>query len=297
MHVRLLVCLLFAAAASSVYAGDARTAFYNQKVSTRTVALNQPVRIELTTVPRQVEGISIEASVTDAITLSAATHWRLVGKPTAIVDEKTRTVRVALSLLPRAVGEFALPAVPISWLTGDQIAEFGQVKVESRLVIGDDTRPLPAELDSVSGFAWGSRLDAVRDRLPPGSITGDAERSVAKPQAGLELIFRRGELVEAAIDAGDLTLETARASFLDRWGPPQLEDAASITWVLGWTRINAVPGAEGKGMRVQFAREDLVARITRSKVADRVFGLLEGPKSDKPVVVEPAPEPAKPAPK
>ena len=285
MHVRLLVCLLLAAAAC---AGDARTAFYNQKVSTRTVALNQPVRIELTTVPRQVEGISIEASVTDAITLSAATHWRLVGKPTAIVDEKTRTVRVALSLLPRQVGEFALPSVPISWLSGDQIAEFGLVKVESRLVIGDDTRPLPAELESVSGFAWGCRLETVRDRLPPGSVSGDAERSLARPQAGLELVFRRGELVEAAIDAGDLTLETARASFLDRWGPPQIEDAASITWVLGWTRINAVPGAEGKGMRVQFAREDLVARITRSKVADRIFGLLEGPKPAKPAEAEPA---------
>lgn len=296
MHVRLLACLFLVAAA---YAGDSRTAFYNQKVSSRTLALNQPVRIELTTVPRQVEGVSIEASVTDAITLSSATHWRLVGKPTATVDEKTRTVRVALSLLPRTVGEFALPTVPISWLSGDQVAEFGQVKVEARLVIGDDSRPLPAELESVSGFTWGCRLDAIRDRLPPGSISGDAERSLAKPVAGLELVFRRGELVEASIDAGDLSLETARASFLDRWGPPQIEDMNAITWVLGWTRINAVPGADGKGMRVQFAREDLVARITRSKVTDRVFVLLEGPKADKPTLAVPMPvsEPAKPAPK
>lgn len=290
MHARLLVCLLLVA--SAAWAGESRTAFFNQKVSLRTVALNQPVRIELTTGPRQVEGVNIEASITDAITLSAAKCWRLVGKPTATIDEKTHTVRVVLSLQPRAVGDCALPSLPISWLSGDQSAEFGVVKVEPRLVIADDNRPLPAELEGVNGFAWGCRLDAVRDRLPPGSITGDAERSVAKPQPGLELVFRRGEMVEAAIDASDLTLETARASLLDRWGPPQLEDATAITWVLGWTRISATPAAEGKGMRIQFAREDLIARITRSRVADRVFGLLEGGKPDKPPVA--VPEPAKP---
>ena len=43
----LLLCLSFAA----LTAGEAvRPAFFNQKVSARTVALNQPVRLELTTV-------------------------------------------------------------------------------------------------------------------------------------------------------------------------------------------------------------------------------------------------------
>lgn len=275
------ILLLTALVLAGAHAGDAaaaRSAFFNQKVSSRTVSLNQPVRLELTTVPRQIESVNIEAAVSDAVTLGGGQTWRLVGRPVAQVDEKTRTVRVLIVLLPRQVGEAGLPAVPVSWLNGDQVAEFGAVKVEPTLQIGSEIHPLPAELTGVGGFAWGTRLDEAKERL--GAIAGDAERSLAKPRPGLELVFRRGELVEAAIEAGDLTLEGARASFLARWGSPQIEEAGAITWILGWTRITAAPAADGKGMRLALAREDLLARMTRARITDSVFGLLEGAKSE-----------------
>lgn len=274
MPVRLLLVLL---ALSALSAGEApKSTFFNQKVSARTVALNQPVRLELTTIPRQVESVNIEAAVADAVTLGGGQAWRLVGKPATQVDDKTRTVRVTLVLLPRQVGDVTpLPLIPISWLNGDQSAEFGSVKVEPALVVGSESHPLPAELTGVAGYAWGAKLDDVKATI--GAVANDGERAVAKPKPGLELIFRRGELVEAAIEAGELTLDGARASFLARWGSPQIEDAGSITWILGWTRITAAPTADGKGMRLSLAREDLMARMTRARITDSVFGLLESP--------------------
>jgi hypothetical protein len=266
--------LLLALAIALLPAGEAaRSAFFNQKVSARTVALNQPVRVELTTVPKQVEGVNIEAAIADAVTLGGGQLWRLIGKPTSQTDDKTRTVRVSIVLLPRQVGDAPLPVIPVSWLAGEQVAEFGSVKVEAQLVIGSETKPLPAELTTVSGFAWGAKLDELKDTV--GATTGDAERSTAKPKPGLELGFRRGELVEAAIEASDLTLEAARASFLARWGSPQIEEAGAITWVIGWTRITAAPAADGKGVRLALTREDLLARAVSAKITDKVFGLLE----------------------
>jgi hypothetical protein len=280
MHRLILLCLIAAAAS----AGDApRSAFFNQKVSARTVALNQPVRLELTTTPRQVESVSIEAAISDAVTLGGGKSWRLVGKPSAQVDEKTRTVRVSIVLLPRRVGEAPLPVIPVSWLNGEQFAEFGAVKVEPTLVVGSESRPLPAELTAVGGFAWGGRLDELKPQL--GTLTSDGERILAKPRPGLELIFRRGELVEAAIDAGELTVETARASFLARWGSPQIEEAGTLTWVLGWTRIIASPSTDGKGVLLALAREDLLAGAVQARIADKIYGLLEAP----PAIVPTAP--------
>ena len=276
MHARLLPILLLLVIVATVDAGEAvRSAFFNQKVSARTVALNQPVRLELTTVPRQVEGVSIEAAIADAVTLGGGQAWRLVGKPSSQIDEKTKTIRVSIVLLPRAVGETVLPVIPISWLSGEQIAEFGSVRVEPQLVIGSDTKPLPAELTSVSGFAWGAKLDELKEQV--GATTSDGERQVAKPRPGLELIFRRGELVEAMIDAGDLTVEGARSSFLARWGSPQIEEAGALTWVIGWTRISVAPSADNKGVRLALAREDLLARAVQARITDKVFGLLEAP--------------------
>lgn len=286
MTVRALLCLI---AVAALAAGEARSAFFNQKVSAREVALNQPVRIELTTIPRQIEGVDIPAAVGDAITLTADASWRLVGKAAMQTDEKTKTIRISATLLPRRTGDLVIPTIPISWLNGEQIAEFGSVKVLPQLVVAGGVRPLPAELDAVGGYAWGGKLAELRDRMPP--TTGDAERSVAKPQPGLELVFRKGELVEAAIDVADLNLDAARASFLDRWGQPQIEENGSITWILGWTRIAATPATDGKGVHLALAREDMVARITRSRIADKVFGLLEGPQVAKPAVPSPAPTP------
>ncbi len=107
---RALLCI-FALAALS--AGEARSAFYNQKVSAREVALNQPVRIELTTIPRQIEGVDVVASVGDAIALATSGQWRLVGKATLATDEKTRTIRVSATLLARSTGDTLALSPPL----------------------------------------------------------------------------------------------------------------------------------------------------------------------------------------
>lgn len=276
MTVRILLACLAAAALCAGEAARPAPAFFNQKVSARTLALNQLVRLELTTGPRQIEGVNIEAAIADAVTLGSGQAWRLIGRPAVQIDEKTRTVRVTVVLLPRQVGDPALPQIPVSWLGGDQMAEFGAVKVEPRLLIGGEARPLPAELTGVSGFAWGAKLAEVKAEV--GATTTDGDRTVAKPRPGLELGFRHGELTEARIDASDLTLEAARASFLSRWGSPQIEEAGALTWVLGWTRITAAPGPEGKGVRLALVREDLLSRSVQARVSDTVFGLLEAPK-------------------
>ncbi len=48
--------------------------------------------------------------------------------------------------------------------------------------------------------------------------------------------------------------------------------------MLGWTRINVVPRADGKGVRLTLVREDLQARAVQARITDKVFGLLEAPK-------------------
>ncbi|MEK7415217.1 MAG: hypothetical protein AAB263_18075 [Planctomycetota bacterium] len=270
---RPLVLILLAL--SAMIAGEARTAFFNQQVSSRTISLNQPIRLEMTTRPKVVEGVNIEAAISDAITLGYTAHWRLVGKPSAVIDERSKTLCVSVVLLPRVTGDITLPVLPVSWLNGDQLASFGQVKVESQLLIGNETRPLPAEMEGVGGFPWGCTLADVKDRLPTAIVTVDGERTLVKAQPELDLSFRRGQLVEATLASSDMTIETARASFLARWGSPQIEEAYGMTWIIGWTRINAVSVGDGKGIKLVLAREDLVAAATKAKVSEKVFSILD----------------------
>lgn len=271
----LLACLLLVAY-GLLAAGEApRPAFFNQRVSSRTIALNQPVRLEFTTIPRQIESVNIEASVADAITVGQARRWRLVGRPGVQIDDKTRTVRVSLALQPRQAGQQELPTIPVSWLTGEQVVEFGAVTVEPHIVVGGEPRPLPGELNGVAGYAWGSRLSDLAAELGP--TTAEGERVLARPQPGLALVFRRGELSEAQIDTREVTLEAARASFLARWGNPLADDAHGLVWVIGWTRIAATPLPNQGGVRVTVLREDLLDREVQARLGEQVFRWLDSP--------------------
>ncbi|MCX8040810.1 MAG: hypothetical protein RMM29_01245 [Planctomycetota bacterium] len=274
---RLLLCLLFVVCA--LPGGEApRSAFFNQRVSARSLALNQPVRLEFTTGPRQIESVNIEAAVADAILVGYARQWRLVGRPAVQIDEKTRTVRVSLVLQPRTTGQANLPAIPVSWLTGDQIAEFGQVTVESQVLIGGELRPIPGEVQGVGGFAWGAALAELAPQL--GQTTVEGDRTLARPKPGLTLIFYRGKLAEAQIDTPDVALEAARPSFLARWGSPLSEDANGLLWVIGWTRIAA--SKLERGVRVSLVREDLFDRAVQERIADQVFRYFEAPAPAQP---------------
>jgi hypothetical protein len=269
----LLVCGL-PSAVTAAEGEDKPTTFVNHQVSARRIGVNQPVRLEFTTMPRQVDGVDVAAAVTNGVALAAGNSWRLLGKPVVKESEKTRTISVSLTLLPRVTGDLELPRLPLSWLTGEPRPQFGLVTVAQHIAIGGETRPLPGEFDGVGGFLWGDRLDDVKTKTGA-QATVQGERTLVKVSSGLTLIFRQGELCEAAVVATGLTLDDARASFLERWGLPLAEDTDGLSWILGWTRITAAAGPEGT--LVAITREDLAARQAAAQVKGRVFQLLDGP--------------------
>ncbi len=257
-----------------------RASLANSRVSNRNLALNQPVRVDFTTLPRQIEGVDIASAVTNALAVgSAGDQWRLIGPVKVTEHEKTRTLLIAFALAPRRTGEFSLPAIPVTWLANEQVVEMGLVTVADRIAVGTEQRPLPKEIDGVAGFAWGIPLEEAAPRLGKTERVGDAV--VAHPAQGLSLKFRGGMLCEATLDVASLTLDRARDSFLERWGAPQLDDTdatgetRSLTWILGWTSIVAQPATTG--ITLTLVREDLQERLARRQVAGSVFDVLEGP--------------------
>jgi hypothetical protein len=281
----LLLTALFAGAgfgATADVTTSAHIITVNARVSNRQIALNQPVRVEFTTMPRQVENIDIATSVANGLLVNST--WRLLGRPTVTEHDKTKTVTVAVLLLPRMAGQLVLPQIPITWLQGDQAAEFGQVTVASGVVVGGETKDLPKETTGVAGYAWGSRLvDLKTTRIADNLIEILPDRAIARPQPGLELVFRGGELSEAVIAAPGLTIDQARESFFSRWGLPQIEEPGSVTWILGWTRITAsAPGGNVAGVKLTVTREDIQSRLNKTQVKDSVFNVLDGPSAAAP---------------
>ena len=264
------------AAAAESEAREAKSAiFVNHRVSARKLSVNQAVRLEFTSMPRQIEGIDVAAAVANGIALTGGQTWRLTGKPLVTESEKTKTITVVVSLLPRTTGDIALPSVPLTWLTGEPRPDFGTVSVSQTIAIAGETKPLPPEYDSVGGLLWGSREeDLVGKQIPATAVTTQGERTSAKLSGSLEVGFRGGQLADGTLLASGLTLEQARASFCDRWGLPSAEDATSLTWVLGWTRITATPSADG--VKIELLREDIQAKQAAGQVKARVFNLLEG---------------------
>lgn len=255
--------------------GAAKAATYvNHKVSSRKISVNQPLRLEFTTMPRQIEGVDIAAAVSNGVALSSAATWWLSGKPVVNENEKTRTATVTITLLPRATGDLALPTFPLTWLSGDLRPDFGIVTVAQSIAIAGEPKPLPPEYDGVAGFLWGAKQeDLVGKQIPAASVSEKGDRTVAKVSGSLELGFRAGELADATLLASGVTLDQSRASFCARWGLPLSEDNGVLTWVLGWTRITASPTTDG--VKIELLREDIQARQAAGQVRSRVFNLLE----------------------
>jgi len=261
-------------------AADARPAlFVNVRVSSRSVQLNQPVRVEFFTPARQLESIDIAAAVSSGVVMGGANTWRLVGKPTVVENEKIRSVTVSFTLLPRTVGELALPRFPLTWLAGEPLPEMGVVKVEPGVIVGSERKPLPREVEGVAGFPWGVALkDLLGKELKGDQVEAKGDISIAKPRLGLELTFRGGDLAAADLAVPDLNAEAAQVSFVQRWGVPQLTlEDGTPAWLLGWTRIVVLPRTGG-GVVLHLVREDILARAAASQVKDSVFDILEGNK-------------------
>jgi hypothetical protein len=271
--------VIFLLACSAALMAESKSAFVNSKVSSRTITLNQPVRVEFTTSPRQIAGIDIQQSVVHALELGPALEsWRVLVPP--VIDEqgkneRDKTVKVSFSLLPRESGDRALPQIPLAWLNGDQVAEFGTVSISANIQVGTDLKPVPKETTAVSGFKWGSKVEDVISRLGETTKAGP-NRLTAHPEKNLELAFLNGELAEATISAPGLTLDQARDSFINRWGLPQTEGNGAITWIVGWTKITAQPSAgDTPGTQLRLAREDILGRQNKARVNVEVFDLLD----------------------
>ncbi|GDY13842.1 hypothetical protein LBMAG53_27200 [Planctomycetota bacterium] len=282
--VVLLIALAVPFAAVQAFAADppadtqpvARRAFVNARVSSRQIAFNQVVRLEFTTMPRQIPGIDIAAAVANAVALDSK-RWRSLATPIVVENEKTRTVAVTLALIPRVAGDVQLPAIPLTWLSGEQLADLGVVTVAEHLALAGDTIPQPKETIAIAGIPWGAKLldlTAAGGALAKVLIDRQKDRVTASPQDGLTLIFRHGELGEATLVAKGLTLERAREQFMRRWGMPHLTTEQALTWYLGWTTITAT--VTGDGVTLGFVREDSEARRNQADVEQGVFGVLDG---------------------
>lgn len=272
--LRIATLTLLAASLVAADGTDERIMQVNATISSRAVALNQPVRIDFISLPRQVANIDIAQTVANAIILGGHGTWRLLGKPLAIEQDRTHTIEVIFSMLPRVGGALQIPTIPLTWLKGEEVAELGQVKVEDRILVNGELMPLPKECTGVGGFAWGTALADVRGvRLRDAAIDGTPERSVAHAKHGLDLVFHMGSLTEAHLAVPDLSLDDARVSFLSRWGTPQVEDAQGITWILGWTRITAAENPHGVALTL--VREDLEDDLDHARIKAQVFAPLE----------------------
>jgi hypothetical protein len=283
-----LIVLFLSVTLSAQEAG--RPTFINAKVSAKQICLNEIVRLEFTTMPRDVENVDIAQSVANSLQLGAATTWRLVGKPiisevlrgVAPTDEKAKTdrpkpVSVTVNLLPRTTGDLQLPDIPITWLQGNTIARFSIVTVSPQVMIIGTPRNLPGEVNGVGGFPWALSLDEARTRVDASKVKKENDIVTIQAQEQLTLNFAQNMFAGAELRAPGLTLAQAKDSFLQRWGVPHEESPTALTWILGWTRITAEPNPNGIVLKLQ--REDVTAQLSRSQVSSDIFGVLEGPQA------------------
>ena len=292
MRTSLLLIFVLSFSVSALIAGEAtRPAFVDARISAKEICLNETVRIEFTTNPRDIPNVDVVQSITNSLQLSAALSWRLVGEPQLtealratprVVDpvkpvkEPLKPIRVVFYLLPRVTGELTIPDLPITWLQGNFVAHFNPVTVVPNILIAGKRVDIPQEANGVGGFAWTSTLDEVRTRVSADKIKGDGTRTVITPKPQLTLTYTNGFLGEATLRAPALTLDVARSEFLQRWGIPQQEDATSLTWFVGWTRITARP--DPQGITLSLVREDIQAKLANAQVKADIFNVLESPK-------------------
>lgn len=292
MRTSLLLIVAFSFSLSGLIAGEAtRAAFVDARISAKEICLNEAVRVEFTTNPRDIPNVDVVQSITYSLQLSAAKSWRLMGEPQLTealratprvadplkaVKEPLKPIRVVFYLLPRVTGDLTIPDLPITWLQGNFVAHFNPVTVVPNILIAGKRVEIPQAANGVGGFAWTSTLDEVRTRVSADKMKVDGTRTVITPKPQLTLTYSNGFLGEATLRAPALTLDVARSEFSQRWGIPQQEDTNSLTWFIGWTRITARP--DPQGITLSLVREDIQAKLANAQVKADIFDVLESPK-------------------
>jgi len=287
--MRALIMLLMVA--GGIHAGEARGAYVHHRISSRDVALNQPVEVRFTTLKPQVEGVDPQQVITDALTLPRVQrHWRLIGRVKTEVDKKINTLSVRYRLLPRHSGVVSLPVIPIRWLRDNTVSQMGEVRVREGVTLGSELLRPPREMDGVAGIPWGTAYSQIKKEYDAEGEYEEITDSIVVPaKPGLDLLVRGGILAATRIEAPRLSLEQARASFVERWGDPIDVTGESgdeiVTWIVGWIRIQA--RAHDGGTVIYFIHEEMEARLAKRQVEKQVFDLLD-PDADGPFEAPPA---------
>lgn len=283
--MRILTMLLIAFCLLSTLAAaepQRKGAYFNPRISNRSIAMNQAVHVVFTTIPAQLTEVAIVPVVRTALDLpEARAHWRLLGEPEVAVHERLKTIQVSFALLPRQAGTLTLPDIPVRWLEGDQMAHFGDITVADGIKVGNDIRPVPLEHNRVLGYAWESSFEDLvaalgRDPLEQGT---EPDSGTFRPREEVRIDCRAGSMWRIQLDTADLALAEVRHHFIDRWGEAIIdhldEQPPSLTWLIGWLRIEAEPLPTG-GTRLRMVREDVADQILAERVNSAIFDILDG---------------------
>ncbi len=293
MRNLILAALLAAPLSADLAAADAgRPTFINSHLSSTKIALNEPVRVEFTTLPREIEHIDITSAVANALCLGAGASWRLLGAPliseqsvgsSAAVDpakpvrERPKPITVVFTLLPRKPGDLQLPDVPMTWLQGNQVAHFGIVTVDPSIKVGGAEQDLPKEASGVVGLPWNTKFTEVKDHFPADQIENAKDRTLVHIMKTFTLEFVGGGLAQSTLVIPGRTIEQMRLEFLKRWGVPQTETPEALTWIIGWTCITVAANADNSGLTMTVGREDIQAAMDHTHAVTEVFDVLEAP--------------------
>ncbi len=291
IFLAVLVCVTSLSCLTTTAAQESRRAHYNERISTRTISLNQSVQIEFTTTRPEVPGVDPQSIILSALEVeNVRSTWRLLGEIEIEQHEKIKYLKVSFTLLPRIHGELSLPEIPVTWLKDrlsiKQIASFGNVTVSPDITIGNASNDLPKEIDAVGGYRWETPFSVLKMRLGENNLRTDQQTGsdFLHAREGLDLEFRKGQFLAAHLRAAGITLEQARARFIDRWGSAIVDnssaDTPNLLWVIGWLRIEAVEHTDGNtpSVHITVTREDVLADIVQTKLKDQVFNLLDGPE-------------------
>lgn len=246
------------------------------------IAFNEVLRLEFSTLLSSNEQVDISGTIINAMDMSNnRNNWLLAEKPAVTINNKSRYVKIQLSLLPRQTGTLRLPEIPLSWLDDPSIPDLGHVDVREHIVIGNHTQPLPSEIESVGGFAWKMSAKDLQKKLGKADKVEQDGVITYTTRDGLALIVRQGKLSGARIQTNGWYLRQARFNFIDRWGQPR-ENALDaeqphLSWVIGWLHIHASETViDGKPqVTVNFSRQDIDARLLTDSIDKQVFKLLE----------------------
>ena len=246
------------------------------------IAFNEVLRLEFSTLLSSNEQVDIASTIVNAMDMSNnRNNWLLADKPSVTINNKSRYVKIQLSLLARQTGNLRLPEIPLSWLDDPSIPNLGHVDVREHIVIGNHTQPLPSEIESVGGFAWKMSAKELQKKLGKADKTEQDGEITYTTRDGLALIVRQGKLSGARIQTNGWYLRQARFNFIDRWGQPRVNaldaEQPHLSWTIGWLHIHASETVEnGKPqVTVDFSRQDIDARLLTDSIDKQVFKLLE----------------------